>query len=124
MKLWPERYSLKRAFESLRSKSWEDEGDPEAWPPPTEYVKRTLPADDPLAVAIRARLGLERAVEVHITESTQYGGSSEYTQENDYEMLIEAGEHRIEFDERNGTYSSNFLQMIEWLDRKDQNASA
>ena len=118
MKFWPERYRIKKAFESVRITSWEDEAEePDAWPPPTEYVKRVLPADDPLAVAIRARLGLEKAVKVAITESTQYGGSSEYTQENSYEMVIEAGDHKIEFDEDHGL-DSNFLQLIRWLDQE------
>ena len=69
---------------------WEDEDENDGeWPYPTQYKKSRVEGE--LAEQVRAKLGVADDAEVIITEEIISGGWSEYTQENEYNLEVEAG---------------------------------
>lgn len=98
---------------------WEDDPDfgrsASDWPYPTRYIQSLITGD--LADAVRARLGLDSHVPVYIVETVISGGWSEYTQQNDYSSIVEAGGHTVDL---GATYYGNGLEsLLSWLDALD-----
>lgn len=88
------------------------------WPYPTRYQRCLITGD--LADAVRERLGLEEHVPVMIVETVVSGGWSEYTQENDYYHLVEAGGFEINLGGGGSGWGQNGVdELLKWLDEVD-----
>lgn len=107
------RAQCKRDYTTAPYREWADEDENNGeWPYPTQYVERAVSGS--LAHAIRARFGADSTTPVTITSEEVSGGWSEYTQENDYNMTIQCGDHRKVFSD---VWANNNLQsLLDWLD--------
>lgn len=80
------------------SSSNDDDGDG-SWPPPP--TSRTYAITGVLADRIRKRFAvggaLPQRAKVTLTETTTYGGYSEYTQENESDITVRAGDREVMF---------------------------
>lgn len=93
---------------------WSDDGDPESYPYPNKHVKSAATGE--LASRIRRALGCtDESAQAFIVETKQYGGYSEYTQENFKWLVVECDGQSEEF-EPVGTGPSAFSLMLTWLD--------
>lgn len=90
----------------------EEGRDPDEWPYPTTYT-RSL-AQGELAERIRRALGAADDLPVYVVEEVISTGYSEYTQEDEYNLTITAGdaEHKIDYG-----WTGGLQALLRWLDK-------
>lgn len=105
-------------------REWEDEPEEgrtaDDWPFPTSYRKFAIDGD--LADRIRARLGEPEGTPVYLTERTESGGWSEWTQEDELYFTIECGSNTVSFDEyspRVGYGATTVARLSAWLNEQE-----
>lgn len=93
------------------------------WNPDEPDINKFL-IDDAMAKDIRKKLNVDDDEPVYLLTETNYGGYSEYTQENDFSCAIVCKGHYKEFlDDSYGYYSSGgnsapvgpFGKLLDWL---------
>lgn len=82
-----------------RTRITADEGS--NWPPQPTIITHTL--GGVLADRVRRRLRADENEQVRLTESTTYGGYSEWTQENSTEFTVECAGTAVTFHPQSGT---------------------
>lgn len=94
---------------------WADEPeegrDADDWPYPTTY--RESQANGELAERIRRALGVADDLPVYVTEEIVSGGWSEFTQEDEYGLVIRVGDEKREME---GDWNGGLVALLRWLD--------
>lgn len=113
------RRGIKVAQTLLASTTEEvEEFDTDEWPRTDRIEKRLLPGYDPLGYAIKERLTGSRhhGGFVWLTTRWDVGGYSEYTQEDEFALVIELEGHRVEF---MNSCRPPLESLLRWLDGDD-----